>query len=220
LLTQPIVLVFYPIVARADTRPVNSSELESTPDPFTLPVADLVTMLLPPFHVRVGHVLHKRGKIAIPLRPNDKMPMIGHQTISTQPHPTGTQRLLDDPLERQKILVLGEEHSPAHASIEYVENHPSRRISPWPCHTWLFTKSTQPCQIWWLSPFLSPSATSIESARRSCWQKSKPGLDTRAVMGVPFMSFRRAFRNRFGIRFIGAHLSHYSAGNRSPSPRL
>src|SRR5208337_2439748 len=42
-------------------------------------VPDLVTMLLPPFHMRVGHLLHERGKIAIPLGPNDKMPMVGHQ---------------------------------------------------------------------------------------------------------------------------------------------
>src|SRR5208337_3388346 len=36
-------------------------------------VPDLVTMLLPPFHMRVGHLPHERGKIAIPLGPNDKM---------------------------------------------------------------------------------------------------------------------------------------------------
>src|SRR5208337_220702 len=33
---------------------------------------------LPPFHMRVGHLVHERGKIAIPLGPNDKMPMVGH----------------------------------------------------------------------------------------------------------------------------------------------
>src|SRR5208337_4920346 len=32
-------------------------------------VPDLVTMLLPPFHTRVGHLLHERGKIAIQLGP-------------------------------------------------------------------------------------------------------------------------------------------------------
>ncbi|MGO9597460.1 MAG: hypothetical protein ACLP7Q_05510, partial [Isosphaeraceae bacterium] len=29
-----------------------------------------------------------------------------------------------DPLERQKVLVFGEKQSPAHASVENVENHP------------------------------------------------------------------------------------------------
>jgi hypothetical protein len=53
-------------------------------------VPDLVTMLLPPFHIRVGHLLHERGKIAIPLRPNDKMPMVGHQTVNAQPHPASS----------------------------------------------------------------------------------------------------------------------------------
>jgi len=83
-----------------------------------------VTMLLPPFHMRVGHLLHERGKIAIPLGPNDEMPVVGHQTVSPQPHPASSQRFLNDPLERPKVLVLGEKHSPAHASVEHVENHP------------------------------------------------------------------------------------------------
>src|SRR5208337_1035826 len=94
-------------------------------------VPDLVTMLLPPFHMRVGHLLHERGKIAIPLGPNDKMPMVGHQTVSAQPHPASSLRFLNDPLERQKVLVLGEKHSPAHAPVEHVENPPPpRRMSP------------------------------------------------------------------------------------------
>jgi hypothetical protein len=94
-------------------------------------VPDLVTMLLPSFHMCVGHVLHQRGKIAIPLGPNDEMPLVGHQTVSPQPHPASSQRFLNDPLERQKVIVLGEKHSPARASVEHVENHPPRRISPW-----------------------------------------------------------------------------------------
>jgi hypothetical protein len=81
-------------------------------------------MLLPPFHTRVGHLLHERGKIAIPLGPNDEMPMVRHQTASAQPHPASSQRFLNDPLERQEVLVLGENHSPARASVEHVENHP------------------------------------------------------------------------------------------------
>jgi hypothetical protein len=68
-------------------------------------------------------LLHERGKIAIPLGPNDKMPMVGHQTVSAQPHAASSQRFLNDPLERQEVLVLGEKHSPAHASVEHVENH-------------------------------------------------------------------------------------------------
>src|SRR5208283_4704705 len=92
-------------------------------------VPNLVTMLLPPFQMRVGHLLHERRKIAIPLGPNDKMPMVGHQSVSAQPHPASSQRFLNDPVEHQKVLVLGEKQSPAHASVEHVENHPLRRMS-------------------------------------------------------------------------------------------
>jgi len=49
---------------------------------------------------------------------------LGIKTVSPQPHPASSQRFLNDPLERQKVLVLGEKHSLAHASVEHVENHP------------------------------------------------------------------------------------------------
>jgi hypothetical protein len=40
----------------------------------------------------VGHLLHEPAKIATPLGPNDKMPMVGHQTVSAQPHAASSQR--------------------------------------------------------------------------------------------------------------------------------
>src|SRR5208283_2094062 len=101
-------------------------------------VPDLVTMLLPPFHMRVGHLLHERGKIAISLGPNDKMPIVGHQTVSAQPHPASSQRFLNDPLERQKVHVLGEKHSPALASVVTFT---------------AFYQDIPALSIWWLSPF-------------------------------------------------------------------
>ncbi len=86
-------------------------------------VTDLVPMLLPSFHMHFGQLLHDRGKIAIPLGPNDKMPLVGHQAIHAQPHPASSKRFLKDSLERQEVLVLGEKQSPPHASVEHVENH-------------------------------------------------------------------------------------------------
>jgi hypothetical protein len=94
-------------------------------------VSNLVTMRLPPFHMPVGHMPHERGQIAIVLGPRDKMPVIGHQAVSAQPHPASSQRFRNDPLERQEVLVLGEKRSPAHASVEDVENHPRWTTSPW-----------------------------------------------------------------------------------------
>src|SRR5208337_5274556 len=85
-------------------------------------VPDLVTMLLPSFHMCVGHLPHERGKIAIPLGPNDEMPVVGHQTASPPPHPASSRRFLNnDPLRRQKVLVLGEKHSP-------IDRVPARRL--------------------------------------------------------------------------------------------
>jgi hypothetical protein len=73
-------------------------------------VADLLTMLISPFHVRVRHMLHQCGKIAVALRPNDEMPVVRQHTISTQPHPTGAQRLLDDSLEAAKNFMSWREN--------------------------------------------------------------------------------------------------------------
>ena len=124
-------------------------------------VPDLVTMLLPPFHMRVGHLLHERGKIAIPLGPNDKMPMVGHQTVSAQPHPASSLRFLNDPLERQKVLVLGEKHSPAHAPVEHVENHPPPPENVASVVTFTaFYQDIPALSIWWLSPFVCQESLS------------------------------------------------------------
>jgi len=75
-------------------------------------------------------LLHERGKIAIPLGPNDEMQVVGHQTVSQRPHPASLQPFLNEPLRRQKVLVLGEKHSPAHASVEHMEIHPPEKMSP------------------------------------------------------------------------------------------
>jgi hypothetical protein len=103
--------------------------------------------------MRVGHLLHERGKIAISLGPNDKMPMVGHQTVSAQPHPASSQRFLNDPLERQEVLVLGEKQSPAQASVEHQENHlPPENVASVVTFT-AFCQDIPVLSIWWLSPF-------------------------------------------------------------------
>ena len=132
-------------------------------------VPDLVTMLLPPFHMRVGHLLHERGKIAIPLGPNDKMPMVGHQTLSAQPHPASSQRFLNDPLECPKVLVFGEKQSPAHASVEHVENHPPPENVASVVTFTAFYQDMPALSIWWPSPFSSSIPTYLEKG----WQPTK-----------------------------------------------
>src|SRR5208282_1827768 len=93
-----------------------------------------------------------------PLGPNDKVSMVGHQTVSAQPHPASSLRFLNDPLERQKVLVLGEKHSPAHASVEHVENHPPppENVASVGKFT-AFYQDIPALSIWWLSPFHRPA---------------------------------------------------------------
>ena len=94
-----------------------------------MPIAGLVTMLFPSLRMHVGHLLHERLKLAIVLRPDHKMPMIGEQAVGAESHRAGAKRLLDDPLERQEILVLVKQRPAAHASIQHMENHSARGIA-------------------------------------------------------------------------------------------
>src|SRR5271157_2792999 len=157
-------------------------------------VPDLVTMLLPPFHMRVGHLLHERGKIAIPLGPNDKMPMVGHPTVSAQAHPASSQRFLNDPLERQKVLVLGEKQSPAHASVEHVENHPPPENGASVVTFTAFYQHIPALLISWLSPFPSRKKGIVRQA-------GKPDLDP--CRGIGFRAIRRRLSHG-RVRYIVA----------------
>ena len=59
----------------------------------------------------------KAGEIAVPLEPGNEMPVVRHQAIGTQSHPASTERFLDNPLEREEILVLVKERPPPHAPV-------------------------------------------------------------------------------------------------------
>src|SRR5208283_902501 len=61
-------------------------------------------------------------------RPTDPMPMIGKQAIGANSHPAGAQRLFDDSLEGQEVLVLLEKRSSADASIQNMIHHSAREM--------------------------------------------------------------------------------------------
>jgi hypothetical protein len=78
-------------------------------------------------HVR--HLLHERGKVAVALRPEDPVPGIRKQAGGANPHPARPQRLLDNPLESQEVLVLFEKRPSADASIQNMINHAAREMA-------------------------------------------------------------------------------------------
>jgi hypothetical protein len=96
-----------------------------------VPVACLVAVLFPPLHVGICHLLRESGKIVIVLRPQHRMPVVGHQAVATDSHRPRAKRFIDDPLQGQVVVSLLEQRPSAHASIEYVEHHSTRRFSCW-----------------------------------------------------------------------------------------
>jgi hypothetical protein len=88
-----------------------------------LAISDFAAVFFPPFDMHVGHLLHERGKVAVAFRAKDPVPMIGKQAIGANPHPAGAQRLFDDSLEGQEVLVLLEKSPSANASIQNMIHH-------------------------------------------------------------------------------------------------
>ena len=90
---------------------------------------DATAILLPVANVGDGELLHERGQIAFLLRPQHKMPVIGHQAIRTDPHRATQQRFGDDLLEGLVVSVVVEQAHAADATVQYVEDHSTWRDS-------------------------------------------------------------------------------------------
>ena len=65
--------------------------------------------------------------VAVVPRPEHEVPMIGHQAISANSHGAACQRLFHASFEGLVVAVLREEVHPAHAPIQDVKDHTSRR---------------------------------------------------------------------------------------------
>ena len=90
-----------------------------------IPIADAEIGPLPALSVHVGHPLHEAGEVAVVLRPEDKVPMIGHPAVGTDPHGGSAKGLLHHVLKRLVVLLRAELPHPADAAVENVKEHSS-----------------------------------------------------------------------------------------------
>ena len=94
-----------------------------------MPFANFSSMLLPASDVGDREPLHERGKLVVLLRPQNQVPMIGHQAKAADPHGKQAAGFGQDFLERLEVGGLVEEAPPPHASIENVVHVTPRRDS-------------------------------------------------------------------------------------------
>lgn len=92
-------------------------------------VADPATVFLPIASMRDRELLHEGPQFAVTLRPEDHVPMIGHERVRENPHRASFERLGDDPLEGFEIGVSQKQLHPSHAPIQDVKDH-SPRCNP------------------------------------------------------------------------------------------
>ena len=80
--------------------------------------------------MRVGQLLHEGGKIAIVLRPQDKMPVVRKQAVGAHSHGAHPQGFFQNLLERQVVAVLFEQIAAAHSSVkDVIDNSTGRATS-------------------------------------------------------------------------------------------
>lgn len=88
-----------------------------------------VVIRLPTSDMRHRQPLHESPQVAVILRPQNKMPMIGHQAITSNPHRSLFQSVSDDAFKRQEILVVKKQLVLTNAPIKNVKNEPTGRDS-------------------------------------------------------------------------------------------
>ena len=98
-------------------------------------------MGVPALRVRHGEQAHELRKLAILARPQDNVPMVGHQTIAEHADGQALIDLIEPPLEAEVILVLEEHPIPRHGPVEHMIRKPARIDASSPghggeCHAW------------------------------------------------------------------------------------
>ena len=58
----------------------------------------------------------------VPARPDDQVPVVGHDAVGQVPGPRAFDRLFQDPLERLIVLVALEDGHPGVGAVQDMEN--------------------------------------------------------------------------------------------------
>jgi hypothetical protein len=88
-----------------------------------------ISMGVPTLRVGHGEPTHGFRQLAVGPRPEQQVPVIGHDAVAQQTRPGALDGLLQDALERLVVGRAIEERHPPHASIEHVI-HDSARCLP------------------------------------------------------------------------------------------
>jgi hypothetical protein len=90
-----------------------------------VPVAHRIVGLLPALGVGQCQPSHERRQFAIAPRPEDQVPMIGHQAPAQHADRQTLVGLEQHPLEGLEVRVLLEQPQPAVGAVENVIDHPA-----------------------------------------------------------------------------------------------
>ena len=104
--------------------------------------ATVVPICMPPLGVSQRQPSSESRQLTIPLRPDDQVPMRGHDTIGQQSRLRSFHGFRKNPLEGCKIFGLLEDRHPRVSAVENMINQSAVRRSSWSSHNaTLWTRS-------------------------------------------------------------------------------
>jgi hypothetical protein len=86
---------------------------------------NFVVVFLPAGRMSNSQPLHERSQIAVMFRPQNKMPMIGHQAVSQNSHVAFFKRFADNLFEGPVITVVKKQLLFSDAAIDNVIDKPT-----------------------------------------------------------------------------------------------
>jgi hypothetical protein len=102
-----------------------------------MPFPDRVAMLLPPLRMGQREPVHALWQVAIPLWPDDGIPVVGHDAVRQESHGDSLTRLPQYPFKGGIVFVIDEE---LHPSVRPIQGRD--RPARWALHV-----TVAPCAI-------------------------------------------------------------------------